>query len=239
MTMMARTPLWREIETTLRKEIGAGRYRAGARLPTEATLSGRFGVNRHTVRRALAAMQADGLVFSRRGAGVFVASEPTIYPLGRRVRFHQSLEAAGRTPLKEILRLETVAAGEREAAALDLAPGAPVHIWEGVAFSDDSPICVFHSVFPAERLPKLKDSLAETRSVTTALALEGVSDYTRKSTDLTAERAGSMLALRLRLSDGAPLLRAVAINVDAEGAPIEYGRSWFAGESVTLSVENA
>ena len=36
---------------------------------------------------------------SRRGAGVFVTARPTDYPLGRRVRFHQNVLAAGQTPV--------------------------------------------------------------------------------------------------------------------------------------------
>ena len=45
--------LWRQILGCIRGEIESGAYPPGARLPTEAELSARFGVNRHTVRRAL------------------------------------------------------------------------------------------------------------------------------------------------------------------------------------------
>ncbi|MEL7463519.1 MAG: phosphonate metabolism transcriptional regulator PhnF [Pseudomonadota bacterium] len=229
--------IWREIERALRAEIEQGRYRPGDKLPTEAALATRFSVNRHTVRRALAAIEADGLTHARRGAGVFVAAKPTTYPLGRRVRFHQNLIAAGRTPAKEILRLETVAAAPREAEALRIEEGAPVHIWEGIALADGAPVTLFQSWFCATRFPDLKDDLEGTKSVTAALRRAGVLDYTRASTRLTAEAAGAMHALRLRLSQGAPLLRAVAVNVDPDGRPIEYGRTWFAGERVTLTVE--
>lgn len=229
-------PIYREIEDTLRREIGEGRYRPGDKLPTEAVLATRFGVNRHTVRRALAELGASGLTHARRGAGVFVAAAATVYPIGERVRFHQSIAAKGQTPSKEILRLETVAATPREAEALALSPGDPVHVWEGLAFADGAPISLFHTWFPATRLPGLKGGLVETRSVTAALAREGVADYTRASTALTAELAGPVQALHLRLREGAPLLRSISVNVDPDGRPVEYGRTWFAGERVTLTV---
>lgn len=234
---MARTAIWREIEGALRSEIEGGLYRPGDKLPTEAALATRFGVNRHTVRRALAAMEGEGLTHARRGAGVFVAAKPAPYPIGRRVRFHQNLEAAGLAASKEILRLETVAAAPREAAALGLAPGDPVHVWEGIALADGQPLSVFRSWFPAERLPGLKDGLRETLSVTAALAREGVADYTRVSTELTARRARAVEARHLRLPEGAPLLRSVSINADPDGRPVEYGCTWFAGDRVTLTVE--
>ncbi|MEO0914084.1 MAG: GntR family transcriptional regulator, partial [Pseudomonadota bacterium] len=103
---MRRTPIWKSIADTLTTEIAEGQYGPGAKLPTEASLAHRFGVNRHTVRHALSSMAEEGLVLSRRGAGVFVAQNPTDYPIGRRVRFHQNLAAAGRVAAKEILMME-------------------------------------------------------------------------------------------------------------------------------------
>ena len=90
---MAKDALWSAIARTLADEVGAGHYHPGDKLPTEAVLAARFGVNRHTVRRALGALAEQKLVHSRRGAGVFVAQRPTDYPLGRRVRFHQNVLA--------------------------------------------------------------------------------------------------------------------------------------------------
>ena len=117
---MARTALWKDIAQTLGAEIARGHFPTGTRLPTEAELSARFGVNRHTVRHALAALAEQGLVHARRGAGVFVLGKATDYPLGRRVRFHQAMEAGGRLPSKELTRRETRVADPDEAAALGL-----------------------------------------------------------------------------------------------------------------------
>ena len=94
--MTQRTPIWTAIAHSLRDDIAAGVYAPDAKLPTEAALAARFGVNRHTVRHAIKALTKEGLVLPRRGAGVYVTSTPTDYPIGRRVRFHQNLTAAGR-----------------------------------------------------------------------------------------------------------------------------------------------
>jgi GntR family phosphonate transport system transcriptional regulator len=189
------------------------------------------------VRHALSELAADGTVHPRRGAGVFVAARPTDYPLGRRVRFHRNVAASGRTPARQIDRLETRLADTREAEALALAPGAPVHVVEGLSLADGIPIAAFRSVFPAARLPGLLDAMARTNSVTAALAAEGVADYTRALTRLAARTATALLALQLRLPEGAPILRSVAVNVDAGGVPVEYGTTWFAGDRVTLTVQ--
>lgn len=234
--MTQATPLWSQIATTLRAEISTGQYRPGDRLPTEAALARRFGVNRHTVRHALSGLVEDGTITTKRGAGAFVTRRPTDYPLGKRVRFHQNLAAAGRLPQKVYLHIETRNAAPEEAAALNLTPTDRVHAAEGISLADDLPIAHFRSVFPAAQLPDFPAQLHRTGSVTQALAACGVPDYTRASTRLSARRATAIEARHLMLREGDPVLETVAVNHDPNGAPIEYGRTSFIGDHVTLII---
>jgi GntR family transcriptional regulator, phosphonate transport system regulatory protein len=233
---LAQESLWSVIAAKLTQEIAAGHYRPGDKLPTEAALATRFGVNRHTVRRALASLSDRGLVHSRQGAGVFVAQRPTVYPLGRRVRFHQNVLAAGQTPSRRISHNETRPCNVDEAKALRLRVGDAVNVVEGVSLADNQPIATFRSVFPATRFPSLIRHLQETQSITLALAASGLTDYTRAETRLTAQLADPVLALALGVRPGAPVLRTVALNIDPKGVPVEYGTTWFSGERVTFTV---
>ena len=233
---MGRSPLWTAIRDQIAQDIARGHYAAGGRLPTETQLADRFGVNRHTLRRALADLSQAGMVHARRGAGVFVTHRPTAYPLGQRVRFHQNLMAAGRVPERRMLLLDTRAADAVEARALALAPGASVHVYEGLSLADGVPITLFHSIFPAARFPGLLAQLRANPSVTAAFAAHGVRDYTRASTEITAKIATPTLAAQLQLPNGAALLRTVAVNVDGQGQPVEFGRTWFAGDRVALTL---
>jgi len=235
---MTTTPLWSSIATALRGEISAGQYRPGDRLPTEAALARRFGVNRHTVRHALSGLVEDGMITTRRGAGAFVTRLPTEYPLGRRVRFHQNLAAAGRLPQRVFLHLETRNADPAETEALNLGPDDKVHSAEGVSLADGLPIAHFRSVYPATRFPDLLAHLQTHGSVTQALAACGVPDYTRASTRLSARRASMIEAQHLMLREGDPVLLSIGINVDPDGRPVEYGQTCFAGDHVTLSITN-
>ena len=200
-------------------------------------MAARFGVNRHTVRHALSQLIEEGLVRTRRGAGAFVASTPTDYPIGERVRFHENLLAAGRRPEKRVLDVECRAATAGEAWALEINEGSPVCAYHGLSLADGAPIAVFESVFPLERVAGIDQHLSKTSSVTEALALAGIADYTRASTRLTAVLADVTHALHLHLREGDPLLRSTSVNVEADGYPVEYGRTWFAGDRVTLTLE--
>jgi len=233
---LTKTALWTTIAATLTAEIAEGHYRPGDKLPTEAALAARFGVNRHTVRHAIAAMAKGGAVHSRRGSGVYVTARPTEYRLGRRVRFHQNVLAAGQTPSRRITRAETRPAAPREAEALRLSDGALVHVVEGLSLADGQPLGAFRSIFPAERVPGLLPAIEAEASVTAALRACGVTDYTRAETRLTAKLADPVLALALQIQPGAPVLRSVAVNLDGEGVPVEYGTTWFAGDRITLTV---
>lgn len=228
-----RAALWRDIAATLRSEIGGGHYAPGVRLPTEAQLAARFGVNRHTVRHALADLAQAGLVQARRGAGVFVTARPAEYAIGRRVRFTQNLAAQGRHGSHRFTRLETRPCDTTEAEALALPPGAPVHVVEGVSLADGQPMALFRSVLPGWLVgfPTHAEAL---HSITAALAACGIADYTRARTRITATRASPVQAAALRVAAGSPLLRSDALNHAPDGRPVEMGRTWFAGDRVAL-----
>ncbi|OUS07857.1 phosphonate metabolism transcriptional regulator PhnF [Rhodobacterales bacterium 52_120_T64] len=228
--------LWQQIYETLTREIGSGHYPRGQKLPTEAALARRFDVNRHTIRRALASLQEDGLIHVRQGAGAFVSQAQIDYCLGKKTRFSQNLSETGLDVNRNILRLETLPASKKEAGLLALHEGDRVHVLEAVSIIDGAPFSYSSSIFPAKPMPDLQQSLRTNISVTAALMENGVMDYSRAWTKLTAKRALGPVARVLHITDGAPVLRTVSLNVDAQGTPIEYGRSWFHADRAQLVV---
>lgn len=70
----AEIPKYRQVYTALRREIEAGRWKRGDRLPSEADLVRKFGASRITVGRAVRELQTAGLVERRAGSGTYVKS---------------------------------------------------------------------------------------------------------------------------------------------------------------------
>lgn len=228
--------LWRTISDTLRAEIARGIWRPGNQLPPEAQLAARFGVNRHTVRHATRVLSEEGLLYSRRGAGVFVAATPVKYRLGERVRFHRNIELAGHVPGRSIDSIITRGSSAAEADRLGITAGDKVHCVEGVSTVDHRPVALFRSVFPAKLSPDLLKALSNCGSITQALAQCGIIDYTRASTGLTATIADETQAAKLQIEAGCALLRTESVNV-SDGRPIERGLTWWASERVTLVLD--
>ncbi len=82
-------PVYRQLARILREQIRAGELRAGQALPSEASLSQRFGVGRDAVRDALASLRGEGLVITTRGIGTFVrgpAADVTVVRVGAGTR---------------------------------------------------------------------------------------------------------------------------------------------------------
>ncbi len=70
---VARSSVVDAVADRLRGEILAGRLPAGAKIPSERELSFALGVNRLTLRAALARLEALGLITTRHGSGTIVA----------------------------------------------------------------------------------------------------------------------------------------------------------------------
>lgn len=64
------------LRARLQAMITRGGFGADGRLPTERELSDRAGVSRRTVRRALEALEAEGLIWRKQGKGTFAGLPP-------------------------------------------------------------------------------------------------------------------------------------------------------------------
>ncbi|WP_234545271.1 GntR family transcriptional regulator [Streptomyces shenzhenensis] len=67
--------LYQQVAAAIREAILSGEFAPDSLLPSEAQLMTRYGVSRPTVRNAIAALRAEGLIDVRHGKGSFVRSD--------------------------------------------------------------------------------------------------------------------------------------------------------------------
>ena len=74
-------PAYIQLAGIIRAWIGSGELPPGAAVPSEASLTQRFGVARETARRAVALLRAEGLIVTTRAIGSFVRTPGQYEPL--------------------------------------------------------------------------------------------------------------------------------------------------------------
>ena len=79
------TPLYHRVYAVMRERIVNGYYPDNVPVPSEAELSGSFGVSRITIRKAMEMLSAEGLITRMRGRGTFVTDRAQKSALNRAV----------------------------------------------------------------------------------------------------------------------------------------------------------
>lgn len=228
--------VWKQIADTLRTEIRDRAFTATGRLPSENELAARFGVNRHTLRQAVAALQVDGLVRIEPGRGMFVQHELLDYALSRRTRFSENLRRQGLLPSNQLLTAQEILAPERAAHELKLDKSAKVLRVEMLDEANGEPIGLATAYYPALRFAGLLDMLQSDTHTTEILRHFGIQDYIRAESRITTQMPSSETARLLKQLPTRPLLCVECLDEDMQGQPIKYGETVFCGDRVQLVV---
>ena len=209
----------------------------GGRLPTEAELAARFGVNRHTVRRSIEHLVRSGLVRVEQGRGSFVADDVIDYPVTGRTRFNEWIRKQNREPRGQVLHVKELASNQAVAAGLEVVRGSPVVVLERLGLADGVPVSLGSHFFSIERLPGIAAALRREATVTGALAAAGVADYSRRSTRVSTRMPNSVEASLLQLSRTRPVLVCENTNVDGNGRIVEFGLTRYPSTRVQVVFE--
>lgn len=226
--------LWAQIASALRGEIERA-WDEGDWLPAEPELAARFGVNRHTLRRAVDELVAEGLVERIQGRGTRVMARGLIYGIGRDTRFTERLAASGRTAQVRLIDKAEDEARGGVARRLRVAEGAPVLRLRTVRGENDAPYAL--------TLHFMTGAAAQA-----ARSYEGgsLTSHLRETAGVTLDRVESVItarmplpqdALALRAPRNQPVLRVKGVNVcRASGEIQEYAISQFRSDRIQLSV---
>lgn len=229
--------LWRQIADRIREAISRGDFDESGMVPPEMVLAGQFGVNRHTVRSALAALAQEGIVQAVQGRGtLIVRKERFNFPISRRTRFTEGIGDQARDLQGLLLSSEIEPADPEVARWLALEAGTPVVRLEALRKADDRAVSRSTAWFPAERFKGIGEVFARSGSITEALAALGLGDYLRSVTEVSATHAETADLAALELTPGAILLVTRAVNTDLSGVPIQYAVTRFPADRVQFTI---
>ncbi len=207
---------------------------AGSPAPSERELVQRFGVARMTVRQAIDALVAEGLLQRVPGKGTFVAQRRT--KAGALLGFTDEMQARGLLAESQTLIARVERAGPGVARVLDITEGDPVIHWKRLRRADSQPMCIEDAYLSEVLLPGFLQSGTPT-SLYEALRARGLHP-TWAEDSVVADIATSAEAELLELRTGAPVLR-VSRRAVCKDRIVEVSRSTFRGDRYTMWVQFA
>jgi GntR family transcriptional regulator len=230
--------LYRKVADDIKAAIAAGAYPPGALLPSEAELAEQYSVSRGTVRQAFAALRADGVIASRRGARRVVIGGPRVQSFGELLSFSRWARAIGEVPSGRVVSLDRRPGSPAETPRLGLPDGAPVYHLVRVRLLSGRPVMLERAVYP-ERVGILVAGLDLTvDSITQRLEELGIvfadAEHVIDAMSATAEDA-RLLGVR----PGVPLLRERRFTTDRSRQPVEWSDDRYLGTETAFSVRNS
>lgn len=228
---------WTIVHGAIAGRITRGELRHGDRLPIEPELAVEYGLGRHSVRRAVAELEIEGLVSVEQGRGTFVRSQPSIrYRIGRRTRYRENLVAQGVVPGGDFVSARIVPACTRVAGSLGIEPGVPVHRVLSRGLADGVPITLGQSFHEAARFPDLGQRRQRGDRLDAIYRDHGITDYLRRDTTIFARRPDAEEARLLDQHRNQPVMVLQKTDVDCEGRPLGCSDAIWSGHRVQFSI---
>ncbi len=224
-------PLYREVKRLLTQSLIEGEWPAGAALPSETRLAGRYNVSIGTLRKAIDELVAERIVTRHQGRGTFVATHGA-----NRLMFHffhiVKKDSVGRDGRKEYPTTRTLTFGRGKAAAeearrLSIGSGAPVLRIRNLLSLSGRPVILDDIVLPSGRFPDLTEKIFTARDNTIYHLYQtryGI-NVLRSSERLSAALADADAAKLLEVKTGAPLLAINRTALSFRDTPVELRRS--------------
>jgi GntR family transcriptional regulator len=236
-TAAAGRPLHAQIASAIEGAVSSGDLGCGDRLPPERELAAWFGVNRLTLRQALADLQQRGLIrrVTGRKGGTFVAERIVERDLSDFAGFSDQARRNGLVASAVLLHAEEKDAAPEVAAALELEAGAPVFEVARLRLANGRPFVLEQSSFPARRFAGLLEEPLD-GSLYELLATRFDARPCRAVENLQPVRAERRAAQMLEVTRGAPLLLVERIAFDEAGSPVEFARDLFRGDRTHMVV---
>jgi GntR family transcriptional regulator len=232
-------PKYQAIYSLLRQRILDGEFAPGSKLPPQAELASAFGVTLMTLRQAVAALEADGLVWAARGKGTFVADRPVDISLGNLSSFAQQMQASGVAVATDLLGSELIPAGRRDAASVALETDGPVRCLTRRRSVAGEPISLQRSYLSAD--VGIDDGDAASLGDSLYGAIEAATGWTVSEAleSITAVALSTPDAKILSARRAHPALLSIRTSINQFGAPFLYDEALLVGGRCTMAANRS
>ncbi|WP_413523917.1 GntR family transcriptional regulator [Latilactobacillus curvatus] len=230
------SPVYIQIHNQLKKDIEAGKWSIGDRIPSERELALNFEVSRMTLRQAVQTLVDEGILERRIGAGTYVANRKVQEKMSGVTSFTDLMTAQGKTPSSKTISFHIANSSLSEAEKLRLSDGEQVLRMERIRYADNVPICFEVATVPQSLVADF--SKAEiTSSFYKTLEEKGGYQMGGAQQTVSAQLASERIAEYLDIKRNGSILRLRQVSFLNDGTPFEYVRTQYVGERFEFYLE--
>ncbi|MGY3054723.1 GntR family transcriptional regulator [Pedobacter sp. UYEF25] len=229
-------PLHAQAEELLRKIIKKPDYANGKLLPNEVDLAKQLSISRTTLRQALNKLVYEGLLTRKKGVGTKVAGKLVSSKSNNWLSFSQEMQARG-IPIRNFeLHLTWSYPDEQIANFFEISTDKKILKLERLRGSEDGPFVYFISYFhPRIGLTGDEDFK---RPLYEILESDYATIANLSKEEISAKVADKILAAKLEVDLGSPILFRKRFVYDQEEKPIEFNIGYYLADGFTYTVES-
>jgi GntR family transcriptional regulator len=234
---VSKAPLHHKVERMMRELIEQPAYSNGEFLPKEVDIAEQLGVARNTVRHAISKLVNEGLLVRKKGVGTKVAAKRIPTRLDSWWSFTKEMQSRGVHVVNFEMGVEILPANDEVAEALHIKKGVKVVQNFRLRGTESGPSLLSISWFH----PRLKMTGKEDFTKPLYQLLEedfgAIAAISRE--EISAISAEEILAAKLGVEVGAPVLFRQRIVSDTDGRLIEFNKVYYKGDGFSYSIDIA
>jgi GntR family transcriptional regulator len=247
--MPERPSLSRQIATELRESILTGELAPGALMPSERELIQRFGTSKATASKAIALLQAEGLVSTQFGRGTFVRDRPPLRRVSAAQRhaehrssgkpiFDTEALAQGQVPSRQMLEVGRTRLPPDAARWLGEPPGGEVVIRKRLQLLDGVPAVISTSYYPLWLAGGTRLESPEALPEGPDVLIENLGHRFHRGVEVYRARMPSAAELDLlKLGAGVPIVQLWDVDYNEEDRPLQAAEDLYAGDRHEFAYE--
>ena len=220
------------VKNEIEESIATDNYNPGDKLPSEYELAKKYGVSRMTLREALRALEEEGLVARKHGAGTFVKVAPqrikSILSINYGVT--EMIMNMGFHPGTKEKKVEEVSADSHMVKTLNVTEGSKIILIERVRTADKIPVVYSVDMIPLSALPEINAIKELGESVYDFLEKKCNVFLSSNTARLFPTKATRKIAAKLNIKVNTPLFLLEQMDRDQTGRPVVFSREYFVSD---------
>lgn len=227
-------PAYQRIQGTIVKRLELGLLKPGDLVDSERELARIHGVSLMTARHALTALEREGMVVRRRGAGTFVAP-PKIH-FNKLMSYTEQMSGRGLAVSSKLLSLAVIETEQEIAARLSLPATTRLIKIERLRLGGEEPFAIETCYLSADEFANLTRARLDRTSLFSILEHDHGLQIAHADEEVDATTADAHTARLLSIPVGAPVLRIRQQIYSTKGRPALYVLGLYRSDRHTLFI---